>query len=68
MKENIIQVLVCPECKRNIFIHDDLHHETYCFNCGLTLKAPYTTDFKPSGYAKLKLKLFEFIPQKQKIM
>jgi len=59
MKEKTLNIKVCPECKSNVFVNDEIHKETYCLRCGLIIKAPYTTDFIASGFAKLKIKIFD---------
>ena len=40
-----VPVKVCPECNSHLFKTDDSTKEMYCLLCGLTIHAPYSTDF-----------------------
>jgi len=41
----LVPVKVCPECNSHLFKTDDSTKEMYCLLCGLTIHAPYSTDF-----------------------
>lgn len=40
-----VNIKLCPECNSHNFRYDNHHKELYCFNCGVVLIAPPSTDF-----------------------
>lgn len=52
-KEETIILKICPECKHTNFIHDYIHKETYCTNCGLIILAPPSTEFITPGFEEI---------------
>ena len=45
MTKIYVPVKVCPECNSHLFKNDNTTNEMYCLLCGLTIHAPYSTDF-----------------------
>lgn len=61
VKTNTIKIAVCPECNSHHLYKDEIHLETYCYNCGLVVKAPFSTDFITPDLKIITLKIYDLL-------